>query len=141
MSYSQGNILEGKRIFVVEDDVVNAGVFYRCLSDQGARIFQDILGYGIMEHIVESLPIDLIIMDILLRRGNNGYEIFERLKENSDLSKIPVVAITSLDPETQIPKAKQAGFAGYLSKPINAIELPRQLVRILKGENLWLVSR
>jgi CheY-like chemotaxis protein len=141
MGYSRENVLAGKRIFVVEDDIVNAGVFYRCLNDQGARIFQDILGYGIVQHIIDSLPIDLIIMDILLRRGNNGYEIFGQLKANHDLGNIPVVAITSLDPETQIPRAKQAGFAGYLSKPINAIELPYQLARILKGESLWLVSR
>jgi CheY-like chemotaxis protein len=141
MSFTNKNILAGRRIFVVEDDVVNAGVFYTCLSRQGALIYQDILGYGIVQHILESLPIDLVIMDIMLKRGNNGYQVFEALQSNPRLKDIPVVAVTSLDPETQIPKAKEMGFAGYLSKPVNALELPNQLLRILNGENIWLVSR
>jgi CheY-like chemotaxis protein len=135
------NILEGKRIFVVEDDIMNAGVFHTCLSKQGALVFQDILGYGIVQHIVESLPIDLIILDIQLRRGNNGYVVFEKLKVDLQLNGIPVVAVTSLDPETEVPIAKKLGFAGYLSKPINAMEFPHQMARILNGESIWLASR
>ena len=136
----RNNALEGRRIFVVEDDIMNVGVFHTCLSKQGARVFQDILGYGIVQHIVEFLPIDLIVLDIQLRRGNNGWTIFEKLKADPRLNRIPVVAVTSLDPETEIPMARKLGFAGYLSKPINAIEFPFQIARILKGESIWLIS-
>jgi CheY-like chemotaxis protein len=135
------NALEGRRIFVVEDDIMNVGVFHTCLSRQGARVFQDILGYGIVQHIVESLPIDLIVLDIQLRRGNNGWAIFEELKSDPQLDQIPVVAVTALDPETEILMARKLGFSGYLSKPIDAIEFPFQIARILKGESIWLTSR
>jgi CheY-like chemotaxis protein len=134
-------VLHEKRIFVVEDDILNAMVYSNCLSRFGAYVFQDILGYGILQHITESLPIDLIILDIQLKRGNNGYDIFEKLKADNQLRHIPVVAATSLDPEIHIPIAKQKGFSGFLSKPIKALELPHQLAKILNGENLWLVSR
>jgi two-component system, cell cycle response regulator DivK len=134
-------VLAGKRIFVVEDDILNARVYHSGLARHGVFIFQDIFGYGIVQHIIDSLPIDLIFLDLKLKRGNDGYDIFDQLKADNQLMNIPVVAVTSLDPEVHIPIAKQKGFSGYLSKPINILELPQQLARILNGETLWLVSR
>jgi CheY-like chemotaxis protein len=134
-------ILEGKRIFLVEDDFLNVSVFTTALGKQGAIIYQDTLGYGILQHIIENLPIDLILMDIMLKRGQDGYQIFEQMKGDSRLAKIPTVVATSLDPESQIAKAKAAGFAGLVSKPINAMEFPKLLARVLAGETIWIISR
>lgn len=134
-------ILQGKRIFVVEDDLMNARVFAAALSQQGAEVFEDTLGYGIVQHILENLPIDLILMDIMLKRGQDGYQIYEQIKHDSRLARIPTVAVTSFDPELQIAKAKQAGFAGFVSKPINALEFPGLMARVLNGEKVWVVSR
>lgn len=141
MNYSNKKVLTGKRIFVVEDDIVNAFLLRKYLVKHGSFVSEDILGYGIVQHIVESLPIDLILLDIQLKQGNNGYEIFKDLKNNNQLKNIPVVVITSYDPEIHIPIAKDMGFAGFISKPINAIELPYHLARILAGEKIWLISR
>lgn len=135
------NILEGKRIFLVEDDVLNVSVFTTALSKQGAMVYQDVLGYGIVQHIVESLPIDLIVLDVMLKRGQNGYQIFEEIKADARLTDIPTVVVTSLDPETQIAKAQEAKLSGFISKPINAIEFPKLLARVLNGEKVWVISR
>ena len=134
-------ILDGKRIFLVEDDVLNIGVFSTALSKQGAMICQDVLGYGIVQHILENLPIDLIILDIMLKRGQDGYQIFEQIKADPRLADIPTVAVTSMDPESQIAKAKAAGLSGFISKPINAMEFPKLLARVLNGEKVWIISR
>jgi len=134
-------LLEGKRIFLVEDDILNVGVFSTILSKHGAHVYQDVLGYGIVQHIAECLPIDLIVLDILLRRGQNGYDIFSIIKEHPSLKGIPTVVVTSLDPEANIPKAKQLGVNGFISKPINSLDFPNHIHRILNGENLWVVSR
>ena len=135
------DLLEGKRIFLVEDDILNVGVFSTTLTKQGAMVYQDVLGFGIVQHIIESLPIDLIILDIMLKRGQDGYQIFEQIKSDPRLANIPTIAVTSMDPETQIPKAKEAGLSGFISKPINAMELPKLLVRVLNGEKVWIISR
>ncbi len=134
-------ILEGKRIFLVEDDLLNVKVFAAALTREGAKVYQDALGYGIVQHIIENLPIDLILMDIMLKRGQDGYQIFEQIKHDSRLTRIPTVAVTSFDPELQIVRAKAAGFAGFISKPINALEFPGLLARVLNGEKVWVVSR
>lgn len=70
----------------------------------------------------------------------NGFGIFEQIKTEPRLASIPVIAVTSLDSETMIPKAREAGFSGYISKPINAVELPRQVMRVLRGEKIWVVN-
>jgi two-component system chemotaxis sensor kinase CheA len=134
-------VLEGKRIFLIEDDILNVGVFTTALARQGAMIQQDVLGYGIVQHIIENLPIDLIILDIMLKRGQDGYQIFEQIKTDPRLSGIPTVAVTSMDPETHIAKAKAAGLSGFISKPINALEFPKLIARVLGGEKVWIISR
>jgi len=134
-------ILEGKRIFLVEDDILNIGVFSTILSKNGAMVYQDVFGYGIIQHIAESLPIDLIVLDLMLKRGQNGYEIFRKIREHSSLKKIPTVIVTSLDPEANIPKAQELGLAGFIGKPINSLEFAGNVQRIINGEKLWIVSR
>ncbi|MBC8506442.1 MAG: response regulator [Anaerolineales bacterium] len=133
--------LKGKRIFLVEDNAMNIAIYSTSLRSHGAIIYKDVLGYGIVKHIVESLPIDIIVLDIMLRRGINGYDIFDLIRSEPKICSIPIVAVTSLDPETEIPKAKEKGFDGFISKPINSQEFPKQLASIMSGEKLWVISR
>jgi len=117
------HILEGKRIFIIEDDLVNLSVLTVCLRESGAYVEQDVLGYGIVTHILESLPIDLIVLDIILRREVNGYAVYDDIRNNPKLKDIPVVVVTSLDPEIEIPKAKAMGINGFVGKPIDVRDI------------------
>src|SRR5688572_1971429 len=131
-------VLVGKRIVFVEDDVANMAVFAVTLKRSGARIFQDPWNTGALELIRESLPVDLIILDLMLRRGISGYEIFEMLQADLELAAIPVVIISASDPMTEIPKAKEAGFAGYICKPIEQMNLAQQLADVIAGKQVWI---
>ena len=137
--------LQGKRIFIIEDDIVNLSLYSICMRKHGALIFQDVYGYGyskgIVDHILECLPIDLIILDILLRRGINGYDVYDAIRTNPRIRNIPVVAVTALDPETEIPRAREKGFNGYISKPVDSFEFPKQLKLVLGGQKIWVISR
>ena len=134
-------ILAGKQIFIVEDDVMNLAVFKTSLTKHGAIIEQDVLGYGIVQHIEQFWPVDLVILDILLRRGQTGYEVYDQIRAHPELKNALVVAVTSLDPEIEIPKARAKGFNGFISKPINAMEFPKQLSKVLNGQSVWVNSR
>jgi chemosensory pili system protein ChpA (sensor histidine kinase/response regulator) len=134
-------ILEGKCIFIIEDDARNLSVFSIALRKNGATVLQDIFGYGIISHIVESLPVDLIVLDIMLSRGISGYDVYDQIRENDHLKNIPVVAVTSLDPESEIPKAKARGMNGFIGKPIDAMQFPSILARVINGENVWIAGR
>lgn len=133
--------LRGKRIFIVEDNVTNLAVFATTLRQQGASVIQDAWNVGTVSILEQQLPIDLILLDINLRRGISGYDVFDEIKANPKLAEIPVVAVTSLDPETEIPKAQAKGFSGFISKPISGLNFPHQIASVIAGEPVWIISR
>lgn len=66
---------------------------------------------------------DVILMDINLGKGPGGKEAMELIKKNTMNSETPVIAVTAyaLDNEKQTLLA--AGFADYISKPFNKLEI------------------
>ena len=131
-------ILKGKRIFIIEDDIFNLNVFTVSLKGSGARIEQNTLGYDIVPHIAECLPVDLILLDIKLRGHINGYAVYDQIRNSYKLMHIPVVAVTSLDPEVEIPKTKVKGFNGFIAKPIAVRVFPDYIARALAGDKIWI---
>jgi len=132
--------LQGKRIFVVEDNLANLAVFATALQKQGAIVIQDNWNLQTAELLTRSLPIDLILMDIMLKGGITGYDIFDALQSNPQLKNIPVVAVSSLDAEQEIPKARAKGFAGFIGKPISLMKFPDYLAACIQGEKVWVAS-
>ena len=61
---------------------------------------------------------DVILLDINLPDGR-GYELLSHLKADTDLSHIPVIAVTSCAMRTQIEEGMSAGFFQYLVKPVD----------------------
>jgi CheY-like chemotaxis protein len=68
----------------------------------------------------EHLP-DLILMDIQLP-GISGIETLRVLRENPDTAKIPAIAVTASVMQQDRKHIMEAGFDGYLGKPINLKE-------------------
>jgi CheY-like chemotaxis protein len=134
-------VLKEKKIFIIEDDVANMAVFAVSLKKSGAIITREYYSQGIMAHLTESLPIDLILLDLMLSRGVSGYDVYDEIRANPQLKDIPVVIVTSMDPETEIPKAKAKGLNGFIGKPIISYKLAEDLAKVLNGEKIWLVSR
>lgn len=134
------SLLVGKRVFIVEDDVLNLAVATKILSKSGAFIYHNYNSIGIVAHVVENLPIDIVLLDISLRRGVSGYDVIRHFKDNPHTKAIPVVAVTSTDPETGIPRAKSLGFDGFISKPINVRSFARDLLSIMQGDQRWIIS-
>ncbi len=133
--------LKGKRILVIEDDVKNLAVFATTLHRAGASVIQDHWNAGATGFATQNLPIDLIVLDLMLRKGISGYDIVDQLKANPRTAHIPVVIVSSLDAESEIPKAKAKGCAGFISKPISVLDFPDQLVEVLDGKQIWIFSR
>jgi CheY-like chemotaxis protein len=126
-----------KRIMIIEDNVVNMAVYAVAFRDSGAIVIQDPFTTSALSTIKKNLPLDIILLDLMLRYGLSGYEIFDQITKDPTLSKIPVVAISAADPAIEIPKAKQKGFDGFISKPIDPFKLVKQVAACIKGEHVW----
>lgn len=134
-------ILKNKNIAIIEDNITNMAVFATGLRKYGVRIVQENWNINPKEYLLKHTPIDLVLMDLMLRRGLSGYDVFDELKALPEFENVPIVAISSLDPATEIPKLQARGFAGFISKPINIIRFPEQLATCLAGGDVWLTGR
>lgn len=123
-------------VLIVEDNVSNFVLMARLLGFVGIHCEWKTSGYEVVEYI-DTLPrVDLILMDIRLPY-EDGYEALEKIRATPGLKDIPVVAVTAYANEEQLERAKEAGFNGFLSKPLDADEFPHQVERMLKGEAVW----
>ena len=80
--------------------------------------------------------IDLILMDIRLPY-EDGFEALRKLRRMEALRHIPVAAVTAYATEDLMARARQAGFEGFISKPLDADRFPDQVNKVLQGEPVW----
>lgn len=125
-------------VLVVEDNVSNFVLIARMLGFLGIHCEWKTSGYEVVEY-ADTLPkVDLILMDIRLPY-EDGYTALKKIR-NSRLKDVPVIAVTAEASPEQINKARQAGFNGFLGKPLDPDQFPDQIQRILDGEPVWEMS-
>lgn len=122
---------------VVEDDAGGMAVIGVMLRHMGIKAYINTNGQGVVEmaHAVKPLP-NIFFLDINLPR-TTGYEVIKQIRADEKLKGALVVAVTAQDADTEIPKCREAGFDGFIGKPINRQRFPRQLRRLLAGEAVW----
>jgi len=116
-------------ILIVEDNERNLKLVRDVLQVKG---FQTIEA-GTAEEGIElaaSRKPDLILMDIQLP-GMNGIEALKVLRGKPDTASIPVVAVTASVMQQDRTLITEAGFDGYISKPINIKEFLESVGRAL----------
>ena len=77
-------------------------------------------------------PPDLVLMDLQLP-GIAGIAALHRLRESHRTAGIPVVAVTAQAMKQDRERVLQAGFDGYVEKPISVRAFPEQVRRFLAG--------
>jgi len=119
------------KILYIEDNEQN---FYLVKVLLGTRDFEVIWAQDGQEGIAkadQSRP-DLILLDIQLP-VMDGYEVARRLRSKPDLTKIPIVAVTSYAMTGDREKALSAGCNGYIEKPIDPDTFLAQIDKYLPG--------
>ena len=119
-------------ILVVEDNERNLKLLRDVLEYAGydvrvARTAED----GITS--AASEPPDLVLMDLQLP-GIDGMEALRRLRDSPRTVDIPVVAVTAQAMKQDRERALEAGFDGYVEKPISVRVFPDQVRSFLPDE-------
>jgi len=89
-----------------------------------------------LEIAIEHKP-DLILLDINLP-GMDGFQVLEKLQHDQSCKNIPVIAVSANAMQTDIQKAKDAGFYEYITKPINVsvfLEVVKRTISIHTEKN------
>ena len=135
-------------ILVVDDQRSNLELMAGVLKARGYDVLTAADGEAALEQVREAGP-DIVVSDILMP-GLDGYELCRRLRASPATALLPVVLVTSLDPQGERMRGIEAGADDFITKPVNWEELfarVRSLLRVkslqdeLKGWNQKLEAR
>jgi two-component system cell cycle response regulator DivK len=113
----------GERILVVEDNEKSMKLFRDLLQATGYSTLEASTGEDAVELALQHIPA-LVLMDVQLP-GIDGVEALARLRGDARTASIPVLALTAQAMHGDRERFLAAGFADYLSKPVEIAELLR----------------
>jgi len=119
-----------KKVLVVEDEFLNMVLVRDLLAIHGYIVIEAETGEEALELLNQNIP-DLILMDLQLPRMD-GYTVLKNIKGKEELKNIPIVALTASVMTGDREKVLSEGFDGYIPKPINTKEFPRQIESFLR---------
>ncbi len=112
----QGNVL------IADDNPNNLTVLRKILTEQGYKVYP-VLNGELALKVVHQLQPDMILLDIMMPPGMNGYEVCARLKSDRQTRDIPVLFISALGEADYKAKAFEAGGVDYIAKPFQVEEV------------------
>jgi two-component system cell cycle response regulator DivK len=125
------------QVLIVEDNLFNYRLMARLLALRGIENCEWVVsGAQVAEPSSSPHGFDLVLMDIFLPR-EDGYQLLARLRRNPKYAGTPIVAITADATPDNLRRAREAGFDGFIGKPINSARFPDQICQILRGEAVW----
>lgn len=119
---------------IIDDRSVNIEVLDLLLAREGVTATAVQSPERLAEIINQTERIDVIFLDLEIP-SLSYYHLLHKLKAMPQLKGVPVVAYTVHISEIEV--ARQAGFNGFLGKPLNISKFPGHLQRILNGEEVW----
>jgi len=112
--------MAGELVLVVEDNEKNMKLFRDVLQATGYRTLEADSGEHALELAAQHAP-DLVLMDAQLP-GIDGFEALRRLRADERTAGACVVALTAQAMAGDRERFLEAGFDGYISKPVDVPE-------------------
>ena len=106
-----------KTVLIVEDNELNMKLFHDLLEAHGYDTVGTRSGIEALELARTHRP-DLILMDIHLPEVS-GLEVTKWIKDDPELHRIPVIAVTAFAMNGDEERIRQGGCEAYLAKPIS----------------------
>lgn len=120
-----------KKVLIVEDNELNMKLFTDLLEAHGYETVGTNNGLNALDLAREHAP-DLILMDIQLPEVS-GLEVTKWLKDDDELSSIPVIAVTAFAMKGDEERIREGGCEAYMAKPIS-VSVFIETVRGFLGE-------
>lgn len=126
------------RVLVVDDVDFNVKLLQTKLEQEYYEVITASGGLEAIEKMKLEKP-DIVLMDAMMP-DLNGVDAIKRIKDDPEISHIPIVVITALNSQTDKVESLQAGADDFLTKPINdkALSLRmKSLIRIKQLTDEW----
>jgi signal transduction histidine kinase/CheY-like chemotaxis protein len=128
-------VLEGRRVFIVEDELDNQNLMRTVVEDLlGGAVSVCADGERAVFEAVENPP-TLILLDLMLPTLS-GWEVARRLRQNQRTKDVPIIAVTALARPQERESALHAGCDAYISKPFSPDDLARLIIATLSRQGV-----
>jgi CheY-like chemotaxis protein len=124
--------LDGTLILIAEDNELFIKTIVTYLTINGAKIITAQNGYEAISMAIENNP-DIILMDIQMP-GMDGYDAIQFMRDEPNLSNIPIIVLTGLDMPDDRERCLKAGANEYISKTDSLGQLVGVINKLLEGE-------
>jgi CheY-like chemotaxis protein len=128
--HSSAEVLSGRTVLIVDDDVRNIFALTSLLERHGMQVISAENGKEALERLQHSPAIDVILMDIMLPEMD-GYETTRAIRRLPQHRSLPILALTAKAMKGDREKCLEAGASDYIAKPVEADHLVAQLRRWL----------
>jgi CheY-like chemotaxis protein len=116
-------------VLVVDDILDNTVMLSLDLQHEGYRVVTAADGEQAVKIAAQTNP-DIILMDIGMPELD-GLGAARKIRENEALQTVPLIALTAFSTEGFQLAARDAGFDGYLTKPVDFNRLHELMRRLL----------
>jgi signal transduction histidine kinase len=114
--------MQNLSVLIVDDETRNLQVAQAMLSGMGYKVLASKSGNDALEITRRAQP-TLILLDINMPPGMNGFETCTRLKSDEATRHIPVIFMTARSDAESIALAFELGAVDYITKPVCLQEL------------------
>jgi DNA-binding NtrC family response regulator len=124
-----------QEILIIDDIPSNREILQQTLESQGYEIIAVPSGEIGLNIALKARP-DLILLDIVMPAGMDGFETCRRFKAESSTRDIPIIFITAKDDEVSVEEGFEAGAVDYITKPFREKEVRLRVATHLKISHL-----
>lgn len=124
--------ITGVKILLVEDNMINRLIAEKTLTSEGAIVTPAEDGVQALERL-DTEVFDIVLMDIQMPKMD-GVEAIKRIRANSKLSDLPVIALTANVLSNEINHYYEIGFNAHVAKPFERLEIVTAIAKELKSQ-------
>jgi two-component system, cell cycle response regulator DivK len=118
-------------VLIIEDNERNRRLARDILSHAGFETLEAGSAEAGLELAAAHCP-GVVLMDVQLP-GIDGVQALQRLRSDPATAGIPVIAVTAFAMKADRERFLAVGFDGYVEKPLDIREFPRQVAAALAG--------
>jgi CheY-like chemotaxis protein len=118
----KNDILSGKKVLVVDDDVRNLFAVTTVFEKYNIDVITAESGKEAIELMNESDDIEMVLMDIMMPEMD-GYETMQKIRREHKNNTLPIIAVTAKAMKGDRQKCIEAGASDYITKPLKMDQL------------------